>query len=114
MQAPGGLHAQPETTSKMPYRTWVRIVWIYHLVFAAAVTWPGQTLVNTPAPFVLGLPRQMAWVAAWLVGSLFVLWRMDAARGRRGAGPASEDERDRRPAPEASSSGTSRPGATHG
>ncbi len=67
----------------MPYRTWTRVAWAYHLLFAVAVTWPGQMLVNAPAPFVLGLPRQMAWTAAWLVGSLFVLWRMDSARNRR-------------------------------
>lgn len=66
----------------MPFATWVRIAWAYHLAFAAAVTWPGQTLVNVPSPLVLGLPRQMAWVAAWLVGSLLVLWRMEAARKR--------------------------------
>lgn len=69
----------------MPFATWVRIAWAYHLAFAAAVTWPGQTLVNVPTPFVLGLPRQMAWVAAWLIGSLLVLWRMEAAR-KRGRG----------------------------
>jgi len=57
-------------------------VWIYHLVFAAAVTWPGQTLVNSPDPFILGLPRQMVWCAAWVVGSLVVLWRLEAARLR--------------------------------
>lgn len=73
----------------MPFATWVRIAWAYHLAFAAAVTWPGQTLVNVPSPFVLGMPRQMAWVAAWLVGSLLVLWRMEAARKRsRGEAPA--------------------------
>lgn len=66
----------------MSFATWSRAAWVYHVLFAFAVTWPGQTLVNAPAPFVLGLPRQMAWIAAWLVGSLFVLWRMDAARGR--------------------------------
>lgn len=74
----------------MPFATWVRIAWAYHLAFAVAVTWPGQTLVNVPYPFVLGLPRQMAWVAAWLVGSLLVLWRMEAAR-KRGCSQAGAD-----------------------
>lgn len=85
----------------MSFATWGRTAWVYHLLFAVAVTWPGQTLVNTPAPFVLGLPRQMAWVAAWLVGSLFVLWRMDAARGRaenaRPAGGHASEAGGRRP-----------------
>ncbi len=77
----------------MPLRTWRRITWAYHLIFAAAVTWPFQTLVNTPDPLVLGLPRQMAWAAGWVVGSLLVLWRLDAARTRhvRAASPAGDD-----------------------
>lgn len=82
----------------MPFATWVRIAWTYHLAFAAVVTWPGQTLVNVPAPLVLGLPRQMAWVAAWIIGSLLVLWRMEAARKRRGgeaARPGSDGARGR-------------------
>ena len=66
----------------MPYSAWRRIAWCYHLAFLAVVTWPGQTLVNTPDPFVLGLPRQMALVAVLIVGSLIVLWRMDMARRR--------------------------------
>ena len=66
----------------MPLRSWRRTVWIYHLLFAAAVTWPVQALVNTPDPFVLGLPRQMVWCAVWVLGSLVVLWRLDAARSR--------------------------------
>ena len=66
----------------MPLRTWRHVTWAYHLIFAAAVTWPFQALVNTPDPLVLGLPRQMAWAAGWVVGSLVVLWRLDAARTR--------------------------------
>lgn len=67
----------------MSYPVWRRVAWCCHLLFALAVTWPGQTLVNAPAPFVLGLPRQMAWVAAWIVASLLVMWRLDAARNRQ-------------------------------
>lgn len=66
----------------MPYPAWRRVAWCCHVLFAVAVTWPGQALVNAPAPFVLGLPRQMAWVAAWIVASLLVMWRLDAARSR--------------------------------
>ena len=63
---------------------WRRIAWAYHILFLAAVTWPFQTLVNTPSPFVLGLPRQMAWIATWIVGSLVVLWRLSVAEDREG------------------------------
>lgn len=66
----------------MHYSAWRRVAWCCHVLFAVAVTWPGQALVNAPAPFVLGLPRQMAWVAAWIVASLLVMWRLDAARSR--------------------------------
>ena len=71
----------------MPLRTWRRIAWAYHILFAAGVTWPVQALVNDPEPFVLGLPTQMRWAAGWLLGSLVVLWRLDSARTREtGAG----------------------------
>lgn len=66
----------------MRFPTWRRITWAYHLAFAAAVVWPIQSLLNTPDPFVLGLPFQMAWPAGWVLGSLVVLWRLDAARTR--------------------------------
>ena len=82
----------------MPLRTWQRIVWAYHILFAVAVTWPVQSLVNDPEPFVLGLPVQMAWVAAWVLGSLVVLWRLDSAR-RREVRRASPPPQDRSPAP---------------
>lgn len=74
----------------MSLRTWRRITWAYHLIFAAAVTWPVQTLVNTPDPFIIGLPRQMAWAAGWVLGSLLVLWRLDAARTRHARTPSSD------------------------
>ena len=70
------------STPLLQLRIWRTLAWAYHLLFAAAVTWPLQTLVNDPTPLVLGLPRQMAWTAAWVVGSLIVLWRLDAARTR--------------------------------
>lgn len=76
----------------MPLHTWHRIAWAYHILFAAAVTWPVQAMVNSPKPFILGLPQQMAWCAAWVLGSLVVLWRLDAARIRESPA-AAEGER---------------------
>lgn len=73
----------------MPLRTWRRIAWAYHILFAIGVTWPVQALVNNPARPVLGLPIQMAWAAGWLLGSLVVLWRLDSARTRE-TGPAGD------------------------
>ncbi len=72
----------------MRFRSWIRITWIYHLLFAVAVTWPVQALVNNPRPFILGLPGQMTWAAAWVVGSLLVLWRLDSARSREAGAAA--------------------------
>ena len=73
----------------MHFRTWRRIAWAYHILFAIGVTWPVQALVNNPERLVLGLPVQMAWAAGWLLGSLVVLWRLDSARTREtgAAGP---------------------------
>ena len=77
----------------MRFHIWRRITWAYHLTFAVAVIWPIQSLLNTPKPLVLGLPFQMVWPAAWIVGSLLVLWRLDAARTRHiGATSSGGDE----------------------
>ena len=76
----------------MSLRAWRRIGWAYHILFAAAVTWPIQALVNDPGVSLLGLPVQLAWAAAWVLGSLVVLWRLDSARNResgRAAAPGS-------------------------
>ncbi len=70
------------TRSIISHPGWVWIAWIYHILFGLAITWPGQALVNTPQPLILGIPRQMAWGGAWIIGSLLVLWRLDAARQR--------------------------------
>ena len=78
----------------MSVQSWQRIAWAYHITFAAAVTWPIQALVNDPKPFILGLPQQMVWCAAWVLGSLVVLWRLDSARIRAsGSATAAAGER---------------------
>ena len=77
----------------MRFHTWRRIAWAYHLTFAAAVVWPVQSLLNTSDPTVLGLPFQLAWPSGWVLGSLLVLWRLDAARTRHlRATSAGDDE----------------------
>ena len=81
----------------MPFRIWRRIAWVYHILFAVAVIWPIQALVNDPEILVLGLPGPMAWTAAWVVGSLPVLWRLDAARIRDRAATRANRTGDARP-----------------
>lgn len=66
----------------MRFQSWRRLAWTYHILFAVAVTWPVQAIMNSPKPFILGLPGQMTWAAVWVLGSLVVLWRLDAARTR--------------------------------
>ncbi|MGI9625223.1 MAG: hypothetical protein ACR2QM_00190 [Longimicrobiales bacterium] len=63
----------------MSVKRWRQVTWVYHILFAFAVTWPGQALVNDPFPLILHLPRQIVWAAAWIIGSIFVLWRLDRA-----------------------------------
>ncbi len=63
----------------MPLSAWRRLAWTYHLLFAVAVVWPGQALVNSPRPFVLGLPFQIVWIAGWIIGSVLVFWGLDRA-----------------------------------
>lgn len=55
---------------------------LYFLAYAVAVTWPGIVPFNRVRPFIFGLPFVMAWVAMWIVGSLFVLWTLDRVEAR--------------------------------
>ncbi len=77
---------------------WRRIIWCYHLLFLAAVTWPGQEVIRSAKPFVFGLPLQMAWISAWILGSFVALWRLDSAR-TRAAGDRSLTDRPSGPGP---------------
>ncbi|MXX35328.1 MAG: hypothetical protein F4107_00205 [Gemmatimonadetes bacterium] len=96
----------------MSLRTWRRIAWAYHILFAIGVTWPVQALVNDPEPFVLGLPTQMMWAAGWVLGSLLVLWRVDSARSREIAAVA--DRRSAAHRPGIHSAGTHGAGSPRG
>ena len=67
----------------MPLRTWHRITWAYYILFAIAVTWPIQASCEQPDalhPRSAGTDGMGA--AAWILGGLVVLWRLDAARTR--------------------------------
>jgi len=54
----------------------------YHLAMAVAVTWPGMLPFARVRPLVLGLPFSFAWVAGWVLGSLFVLLALDRVEKR--------------------------------
>ena len=47
-----------------------------------AVTWPGLVPFSRIRPFVFGLPFSMAWIAAWIAGSIVVLYVLDLVERR--------------------------------
>ncbi len=59
---------------------------VYALVCAAALTWPGLSLLGAgrAEPRVLGLPLCFAWNVGWVVCTFFVLAAFHWLRGRRG------------------------------
>ena len=49
----------------------------YHLAMLYFVTWPGIVPFAKAEPLILGLPFTMAWIAAWISGSVVVLALLD-------------------------------------
>ncbi len=54
----------------------------YFLLMLVFVTWPASLPFAKPTPLVLGLPFSLAWVAAWVTGSCFVLAMLDRVEKR--------------------------------
>lgn len=54
----------------------------FFVAYAIAVVYPGVVLLRGPRPFVFGMPLAMAWTAAWVVASFFVLLLLDRAYSR--------------------------------
>lgn len=54
----------------------------YFLMMLAFTTWPGAVPFSRVRPFVLGLPFSFAWVAGWILGSVFVLVALDRVEKR--------------------------------
>ena len=55
---------------------------IYFIPMALAVTWPGLVLFARIEPFILGLPFSLAWISAWIAGSVVVLYLLDRVEKR--------------------------------
>jgi hypothetical protein len=70
----------------MSLRTARLLVAVYFTLALIAVTWPGLVPFARIRPFVLGLPFSMAWIAAWIAGSVVVLFLLDRVE-RRYRGP---------------------------
>lgn len=49
----------------------------YHLAMLYFVTWPGIVPFAKAEPLIMGLPFTMAWIAAWISGSVVVLALLD-------------------------------------
>jgi hypothetical protein len=63
---------------------------LFFLLFAGAVTWPGMLLGNRIEPRILGLPFPMVWVAGWVLAGGVVLFLLDRVEERaREAAPDS-------------------------
>jgi hypothetical protein len=54
----------------------------YFVLMLVAVTWPGVLPFARVEPFILGLPFSMAWLAAWIAGSVVVLYLLDRVEKR--------------------------------
>lgn len=54
----------------------------YFLLMLVSTTWPGAVPFSRIRPFVLGLPFSFAWVAGWILGSVFVLVALDRVEKR--------------------------------
>ena len=55
---------------------------VYLALMTIFVTWPGLLPFARVEPFILGLPFSMAWIAAWVVGSVVVLYLLDRVERR--------------------------------
>lgn len=81
---------------------------VYFTLMLVFVTWPGLVAFSRVEPLILGLPFSMAWIAAWIAGSVIVLTVVDRVetryreagdpRATPGVGPVRSDESDRREA----------------
>ncbi len=63
----------------------------YFVLMLVFVTWPGLVPFARVRPLILGLPFSMAWIGAWIAGSVVVLYLLDGVEKRH------RDERGHRP-----------------
>jgi hypothetical protein len=55
---------------------------VYFVLMLVFVTWPGLVPFARVEPLILGLPFSMAWMAAWIAGSVLVLTVVDRVERR--------------------------------
>jgi hypothetical protein len=66
----------------MTLRTARRLTGLYFFSALFAVTWPGLVPFSRIEPLILGLPFSMAWIAAWVAGSVLVIFLLDRIERR--------------------------------
>ncbi len=66
----------------MNLRTARALAGVYHLAMLYFVTWPGILPFARAEPLLFGLPFTMAWIAAWITGSVLVLASLDRVEKR--------------------------------
>ena len=75
----------------MNLRTARLLTGAYHLLMLFFVTWPGTLPFAKAEPLILGLPFSMAWIAAWISGSVIVMALLDQVEKRNRVDHGSED-----------------------
>jgi len=75
----------------MTLRTARLLAGAYHLLMLFFVTWPGNVPFARAEPLILGLPFSMAWIAAWISGSVIVMALLDQVEKRNRVDHGSED-----------------------
>ena len=66
----------------MSLRTARALAVAYFVLAMVAVTWPGLVPFARIEPLIFGLPFSMAWIAAWISGSVVVLYLLDRVERR--------------------------------
>lgn len=66
----------------MTLRTARLLAGAYHLLMLFFVTWPGVLPFAKAEPLILGLPFSIAWIAAWISGSVIVMALLDQVEKR--------------------------------
>lgn len=58
------------------------LVFVYTIVYAIVLLYPGILPFNRTRPFVLGMPFVMVWVATWVGLGVVVLFLLERALSR--------------------------------
>lgn len=66
----------------MSLKTARTLTGLYFILAMLSMTWPGILPFAHVEPLVLGLPFSLAWIAAWISGSIVVLYLLDRVERR--------------------------------